>query len=168
MPDDLFDKFVESLLRLARERDQDPHCRAELARLRRGAGHDDSLESLRFVARHALPPFLERHAQLVSGLFALHSTSSDFSVGRALKEWADKSNAQDSAERRLRQVALLLRSKDIGLDWGRLLRDVHQWEHPKRFVQRHWARDFYWVGSKEEQEESDLDQVTQTQTTEEN
>lgn len=29
------------------------------------------------------------------------------------------------------------------IDWAQLLQDVRQWEHPDRFVQRNWARDYF-------------------------
>ncbi|MDD4079927.1 MAG: type I-E CRISPR-associated protein Cse2/CasB [Eubacteriales bacterium] len=34
-------------------------------------------------------------------------------------------------------------SKGLNVDFAQLLRDLLQWEHPSRFVQLKWARDFY-------------------------
>jgi CRISPR system Cascade subunit CasB len=49
---------------------------------------------------------------------------------------------------RLRQAVRLIAAHrdEARLNWEQLLRDVRQWEHPERFVQLRWARD-YFVGS---------------------
>ena len=44
---------------------------------------------------------------------------------------------------RLRQIVRLAHSRQQVLDWGRLLRDLLSWNHPDRFVQRRWAREYY-------------------------
>ncbi|MCP4357480.1 MAG: type I-E CRISPR-associated protein Cse2/CasB, partial [Chloroflexi bacterium] len=31
----------------------------------------------------------------------------------------------------------------IPVDWGRLLKDMLNWNHEKRFVQQQWARSFF-------------------------
>jgi CRISPR system Cascade subunit CasB len=40
----------------------------------------------------------------------------------------------------------LLRQHDVPVNWLQLLRDLGDWEHPDREVQRRWARSF-WGGS---------------------
>lgn len=50
---------------------------------------------------------------------------------------------------RLRQIVRLVHSHDQQLDWSKLLRDLLNWEHPKRFVQPRWAREYY-VGTSNE------------------
>lgn len=44
---------------------------------------------------------------------------------------------------RLRQIVSLLASRGIPIDWARLLRDVRDWTHRDRYVQRTWAQDYY-------------------------
>lgn len=44
---------------------------------------------------------------------------------------------------RLRRAVVLLLSRGVSIDWARLATDVSHWNHPERFVQRDWARDFY-------------------------
>ena len=43
----------------------------------------------------------------------------------------------------LRRFLRLLRSHDAPVDFFQLLRDLLAWDHPDRFVQQRWARD-YW------------------------
>jgi len=44
----------------------------------------------------------------------------------------------------------LLKSKEIGLDYYGLLRDLLSWNHPDRIVQNKWARDYYRTNNKHE------------------
>lgn len=44
---------------------------------------------------------------------------------------------------RLRQTVKLVLSKEGRIDWPRLLHDLRQWNHPDKYVQKRWARDFY-------------------------
>lgn len=44
---------------------------------------------------------------------------------------------------RLRQIVRLVHSREQQLDWSRLLRDLLNWDHPRRFVQPRWAREYY-------------------------
>lgn len=44
---------------------------------------------------------------------------------------------------RLRQTVKLVLSKDGRVDWPRLLADLRQWNHPDKYVQKRWAKDFY-------------------------
>jgi CRISPR system Cascade subunit CasB len=43
----------------------------------------------------------------------------------------------------LRHMIGLLRGKNIAVNWGQLLRDLRNWDHAERFVQRQWARAFW-------------------------
>lgn len=54
----------------------------------------------------------------------------------------------DQIRFRLRQMVRLIAASDQPIDWGRLLTDLLAWEHPDRYVQLHWARD-YFVGQPE-------------------
>jgi CRISPR system Cascade subunit CasB len=49
---------------------------------------------------------------------------------------------------RLRQAVRLVNASDQSIDWAQLLEDLLGWEHPNRYVQLRWARD-YFVGSTE-------------------
>ena len=44
---------------------------------------------------------------------------------------------------RLRQTVKLVLSKEGRIDWPRLLHDLHAWNHPDKYVQKRWAKDFY-------------------------
>ena len=45
---------------------------------------------------------------------------------------------------RLRQAVTLLAASEVGVDYGRLLRDLLSWDAPGRPVQRQWSLD-YWA-----------------------
>ncbi|MDA8345346.1 MAG: type I-E CRISPR-associated protein Cse2/CasB [Thermaerobacter sp.] len=44
---------------------------------------------------------------------------------------------------RLRQFVKFAASKQVGVDWGRLLADLRYWTHPEKRVQKRWARSYY-------------------------
>lgn len=44
---------------------------------------------------------------------------------------------------RLRQMVMLMASKDVGIDWAELLVDLCSWSHPNRRIQKKWARSFF-------------------------
>ena len=148
------ERFIGHLERL---RDQED--RRALAVLRRGANRQPGTAMDMFSL--VIPWVPEnRHAEdsafLVAALFALHpDPKGQGTLGNA---FARISGESDSIEQRfnallnchrddlpylLRQAVSLLRSKDIPVDWRRLLRDILGWEHDDRYVQRAWARDFW-------------------------
>jgi len=43
----------------------------------------------------------------------------------------------------LRQSVAQLTSHGIAIDFVRLLDDLRHWDHPDRYVQRNWARQFW-------------------------
>lgn len=43
----------------------------------------------------------------------------------------------------------------LNLDFAKLLKDLQQWDHPARFVQLKWARDFYLTDSGQPDAEND-------------
>lgn len=51
---------------------------------------------------------------------------------------------------RLRQTVKLVLSKEGRIDWPRLLSDLRQWNHPDKYVQKRWAKDFYTAFTAEE------------------
>ena len=50
---------------------------------------------------------------------------------------------------RLRQMIMLLKSNDIGINWKALLKDLFNWYKPSKKVQHKWARQFYMQEKKE-------------------
>ena len=108
---------------------------------------------------------------LVAALFGLHPLNwridksrpayhpTNFGASYAqLKKDADGNDRTTSAERRfvgllnchhddlpdhLRHGVSLLSSRNIPVDWARLLSDLRHWDDPDRYVQRNWARSFW-------------------------
>jgi len=93
----------------------------------------------------------------VAGLFGLHpeSTSDQTqTIGKAFAQLSDT----DSRNKRfkalldaeggaflyhLRQAISLLKSHEIKINYQLLLHDMLYWDHPERFIQLQWARDFW-------------------------
>jgi CRISPR system Cascade subunit CasB len=44
---------------------------------------------------------------------------------------------------KLRQLVKLANSKDVGINWLQLLKDLKNWNHPEKFVQKKWARNYF-------------------------
>lgn len=144
--------FLQSL-----ERRQD---RGALARLRRSVGKEvPSAESLRLVAPY-LPDDKRRSwrvrcYELVAGLFGLHpAAGGSGNMGNTFQRLGYHESAQkrfaallesdaDDLPYRLRQAVSLARSRDVPIDWLRLLRDIQEWNRGDRRVQYWWAR-AYW------------------------
>lgn len=144
-------------LRALRERNN----RAALAAIRRGLSAPTSAE----VLREVLPFVSAKHSNheamyiLVAALFATHSLEVEQqSIGTALRRVRDMPNSGDSIEKRfialldadheqvavhLRHAIQLCQSRNIGVDYNMLLRDVLYWDAPQRWVQLRWARDFW-------------------------
>lgn len=171
-------RFIAHLKRLV-PRDQgsgsrESGSRAALAALRRGLGKQvgEAPEMYPYVVP-ALPDVdeqQERTFYLVAALFGLHPRDVPTDDGRGVNLGASLSrlageSESGGVERRfvallnasrpdlpehLRHAVSLLKSKDRPLDWVQLLRDVRDWEHPERPVQRAWARS-YWAGATHEE-----------------
>lgn len=154
-------RFVGALTRLeSQDRGSD---RATMAALRAGLRTSNGVatEMMPFVA-----PFLperefpsdERFFQ-IAALFALHPQNSfSGSFASAFRELADGNS--DSIEKRfqmllacegdqlfrqLQQCVSLLASKNIPVNWRKLLDDLvfNDWDDPNRELQLRWAREFY-------------------------
>lgn len=150
--------FIASLERLRDEKD-----RAALARLRRGIGKKmgNSPEMMPYVV-----PYLNESPRdpalcfLLASLFGIHpeKAGQGVSFGAVFKEVLKKSGESGSVERRfeiilsvgsddigghLRHAVSLAKSRGVPVDYYRLFYDLKQWEHPDRFVQLGWARDFW-------------------------
>lgn len=164
-PDNRQERFVKYLEDLERTED-----RAALAALRRSLGKSpgEAVEAHRYVLPFN-PQFREEPAYyLVAGLYALHPANwrkgeddqqqTNFGASFArLKSKIDSDSTEkrfvalldcheDDLGEHLRHAVSLLRSKEVPVDWGRLLKDLINWNHPDRFVQRSWARAFWGGG----------------------
>ena len=138
--------------------------RAALAALRRGLSADRSASASMYpyVAGWVTDKDTDWNEEcfyLVAALFGRHpkgdSAGGDF--GWSCRELQEETGGE-SFERRfvallasdpagvgvhLRHAMSLAASKNIAVDWSQLLRDLEQWGHPQRFVQRRWARSFW-------------------------
>lgn len=157
------DAFIGYLKNLSARKD-----RRALAALRRGlgkpAGH--AIEMAPYVI-----PFLgekesKREMQirfLIASLFAYHPESANhgnfgnqFGILRRKRESesiehrfrALLSAHFDSLGYHLRQAVGLLKSSDISVCWQQLYIDLIYWDHPEKFVQINWAKQYY-AGQKE-------------------
>lgn len=157
---DRFDHLVEHLEKLADPKNPN---RAVQAHLRRGLGGDSTRALMR--AGWLFVSFRDRDEEdaaiLTAGLFAwakgkcaanasislggafarLPGAGDNPSVERRFVDLLDTDRAE--LDVKLRQVISLLAQNAIGLDWAKLCRDILRWEHPERWVQKQWARDFW-------------------------
>ena len=163
-----FIEYLESL--------RDSEQRGALAALRRGLGRPVGAEPemLRYVVPW-LPvetsPWQEEPYFLVASLFSLHAKpGGSGDMGRHLADAVTRQQRNEAVERRLtallaahrddlpyhlRQAVSLLRSCDVPIAWSRLLKDIQNWDHPDRWVQRNWARSFWSrPGSSEETDQN--------------
>lgn len=153
--------FVGSLLHLAQE--QDREALAQLRGMVRGSTAD-MLRAARYVA-----PYLgdvsypsDRWYYIVGGLFAYHPmhVPDGPSLGGALARARGDGGGMDSRllallgtseasmQKPLFQAVSLLSAGGQGLDYFRLLKDLCAWGHPDKYVQKHWARDYFRYGTK--------------------
>ena len=96
---------------------------------------------------------------LVAGLYASHPESTaQGGFGKAMAVLSQRRES-GSLEKRflallaaeeegqlvyhLRQLVSLLKAEGIGLNYAALLRDLFQWQHQDRYVQRRWAQQYY-------------------------
>lgn len=159
------ERFAEYLEKLYREED-----RAALAALRRGLGKraGEAMEMHRYV----LPNLRGVSAQqedayyIVAALFGFYPSlnwqhtdeKQSTNLGASLRKLADENENDSSIERRfvallncrneelpehLRQIVSLLKTRDVLVDWARLIRDINFWNDEERQVQRNWSRAFW-------------------------
>jgi len=157
--------FIAHLRKLADEDD-----RAALAALRASFRDPNAMAA---AACPYVVPFLPAEENLrrdqayflVAALFAIHPDAGGdgVSLGHAFRAINDQqegfskgdneslrgrfvalldADAEDLPEH-LRHAVSLARARQQPLDWERLLRDVLDWGHPSRHVQRRLARDFW-------------------------
>ena len=156
----LEERFIDRLQKLA-----DGQERGALASLRRGLGQPPGTvaDMYRYVEpflgeQGSGARFKESAFYLVAALFALHPSSTEFGdMGKHMAATRTDSGT-DALERRftallaahpddlpdyLRQAVSFLKSKDIPVNWNQLLRDLQNWGHEDRYVQKNWARSFW-------------------------
>ena len=139
--------------------------RAALAHLRRGLGDspDYTLARVGWLFR-GVPEEDDRAldaAILVAGLFAWvkgdceqkDNVNFGEAFGTKLTDEGKKQREKrfvdlldtdgDDLPYKLRQAVTLIARDSIGLDWALLARQLMQWTHPDRWVQKEWARGFW-------------------------
>ncbi|MCY3780006.1 MAG: type I-E CRISPR-associated protein Cse2/CasB [Chloroflexi bacterium] len=144
--------------------------RAMLAALRRGLGAEPGDPETAGMFPYVVPWINEWYEEadiyMIASLFALHpDPAKGGNMGQHIlaldpdlrkQKPEDRSKhpierrfvqllrmRRDSLEPRLRQQISILKSKEVRVNWHQLMRDVRYWDHPKRFVQREWARSFW-------------------------
>lgn len=143
--------------------------RAMLAALRRGVSQPPGAipEVSKYVQSwlwYTAPAYLEEAYYLIAPLFALHPMKGgEGNMGNHFADLCEPGKEPPpSVERRfmlllsahpddladyLRQAIGLLKSKDVPVNWQRLLKDVLAWkrrdERPRLKVQKEWARKFW-------------------------
>ena len=157
---DYFASFISWLRRM----ESDPGA---MARLRRSLSRDS--DSFPVEAAKYVEPFLaagcsegqRRAMYLVAGLFARSPKSSSRTFAQAMAKVYRDAGETDSIEKRfiavmasdegeiaerLRHAMALIASKDLGVDFAQLCRDLVTLMDPGRdkdAVRKRWARDFY-------------------------
>lgn len=147
--------------------------RAALAALRRGLGRPPGAAPQ--MHRYVIPrlpaglyPRQEEAYYLIAALFGLHpDDTATGNLGRSFAQARDRDGNAEAIERRfsallaahpddlpfqLRQAIQFLRAQEISVNWSQLLRDVLNWDNPRRSVQRSWAHGFWERPTKSEQE----------------
>lgn len=150
-------RFIQHLFDLTDRED-----RGALSELRLSLVSDNDV----LATRHVLPWLggdvgsrRESAALLVAGLYGLHPERTvGPNLGHSMSRVWQAQDRRPSTEQRfvallnahpedlpyyLRQAVNLIRSHEFPLDWTQLYRDICNWSHADRFVQRKWARAFW-------------------------
>ena len=163
--DESFVRFLEELA----GRDD----RAALAALRRGLGKPpgSAAEMHRYVVpwlgQHS-PPWQDDCLYMVAALFAHHPANWQAADESELRNFGAsfavlqrKPDSSESVEKRfvallnchrdelfphLRHAVSILKSKEVRVDWLRLLKDIRSWDSESRYVQRAWSKAFWASG----------------------
>lgn len=169
---DVDDRFVSHLEALREDR-------GAMANLRRGLGKvPGTVAEMHPLLLPWLPSGIPRQREdacyLLAALFGSYPSSGGQGTRTLGASFRRLANRPDSAsiERRfvcllnahaddlpghLRHAVSLLKSEEIPVDWRRLLTDIRHWDHPDRWVQRRWARDFWGGPSMSEDQEQTAD-----------
>lgn len=132
------------------------------ARLKRGAGRTmaearDATILLYRILPDNTPFHQEEIYFLLATLFPLADGKGEGNLGSALNKAQNEKTHKgldrrlevlldsdvDQLSFRLRQTIHFLQSNRIRVNWAQLLRDLLNWDHPTRFVQKNWARAYY-------------------------
>ena len=151
------------------------------ARLKRSAGRslDEANRNLALfyslLPRPGVPVNQEPTYWLVATLYPLADAAATGTFGAALHRARATANAKgldrrvealldsDSAQLayRLGQAIRFLHSNRVPVNWQGLLEDLLQWEHPSRFVQKKWAKDYFGTTTRPTSASTAQDIVTQ-------
>jgi CRISPR system Cascade subunit CasB len=183
-PDRAFAAFLESLLK------RDDRATLAALRRALGQHPAAAAEAYRYVMPR-IGPEVSEHARdreeqiylLAAGLFALHqipwakddSEKGYSNLGASMARLASATDSEgvqrrmsgllacsfDDLPEHLRHAASLLKAKQIGIDWARLIADLRWWKTEDRRVQREWARAF-WASTRETAEENASDEPGET------
>lgn len=135
----------------------------ERARLKRCAGQ--TLAEARHEALglfySVLPPNVSAFQHdiyfLAASLYPMTEGGSSGDLGSSLRQTRTPKNSKGLDRRmeilldadgvqlpyRLRQTIHLLQANRVRVNWPQLLKDLLNWTHPNRFVQRHWAQSYF-------------------------
>jgi CRISPR system Cascade subunit CasB len=131
------------------------------AKLKRDAGKTmDEAQSLGLFYRllpYGLSATQEEIYFLAATLYPLAEGGGKGNLGDSLRRARDPKNHKGLDRRieilldadasqlpfRLRQAVKFLKSRRVPVNWQQLLEDLQKWNHPKRFVQKQWARDYF-------------------------
>lgn len=167
--DDQIGEFVSYLTSLAREGHED---RGALADLRSGlaAGPGMAPRMFRHVVKHLgdHERRSDRWFYVVGTMFGANPLQvKGNTMGKCFellsKRGSDSIEARfvallgahpDDLPSHLYHGARLLKSKDIGIDYYRLLRDLIHWDSADRYVQNQWARDYYRKSDNDKEEDN--------------
>lgn len=173
MSEESIHPFIAFLSRLKESDD-----RAALAHLRRGLGKEPGTEPKVFpyVVPWIKDDMLasERKVYFIAAsLFALHPANSESgNMGTAFRQIGLASGDSGSIERRfvhllnshpddlpsrLRHAIGMAKSKNVPVNYSRLLRDLRYWDSDSRKVQQRWAEEF-WGSTSGDNQSNDNDE----------
>ncbi|HZU75702.1 MAG TPA: type I-E CRISPR-associated protein Cse2/CasB, partial [Dehalococcoidia bacterium] len=99
----------------------------------------------------------ERQSRNLGASFArLSQKTGSASVERRFRALLD-SRFVDLPEH-LRHAISLMRAHDVPVSWTDLLRDIRNWSHPDRPVQREWARTYWGESARAERRAGSADE----------
>jgi len=102
-----------------------------------------------------VPPWVERAYYTLASLYPLNSRPGGVgNMGRHLRAVGASTAMEqqlqvllaapgDQLYRLLPSLVQRLKSADVAVNWTQLLRDITNWDHPDKYVQRAWARGFW-------------------------
>jgi CRISPR system Cascade subunit CasB len=166
--------FIEYLTSLSSDSN-----REELAVFKRGLSSPpgQDVRMYRFIARFIPDKDRGTHREniyyLIAALYGFHSKkTNDGNFGNHMAEAARDMSDPASTEKRftlllntdiddlpkyLRQAVSFLKahgSDGIPINWQALFKDLLNWDHPDKFVQRNWANSFWGYQHTEEKEKT--------------